>query len=235
VGQALRDTFLIAHRVADGRFYGDPATPPQDTWTLKLPPWFPSTDATAATQNHGPQFIFCRHNVIEEIGRIGVKKLANVYSQLFTALWDLGRRNKRVSGRITYADMTPPWLRGNVIFIHGENRNASIPFTLKVLPTKNQIKEKNYKFIGKAILDTILRKEDTMAPFLRHILIESGVSVTAIDRSEGATGLPSTEFHNQNPSRASEPNVAAASAIIPPPISAMSVRQIVNADESEPE
>ena len=71
--------------------------------------------------------------------------------------------------------MTPPWLRGNVAFIDGANRNAKIPFTQKSLATKNQIREKGNPYIGAAILDTFLRKEKETLPYLLFLLRNEGM------------------------------------------------------------
>jgi len=172
VGQALRDTFLIAHRVSNGRFFtARPSlTIPgietsQRIPSLILPEWFPSmpdsSEVSPAHESSIPQYILCRHSIMNEIGHLGVARIGLVYTKLFTSIWETGRRQSRVSGRITYARMTPPWLRKNVIFIHGENRNASIPFTLGALPTKNQIKEKNYKFVASQCRDIACNKSSS--------------------------------------------------------------------------
>ena len=71
---------------------------------------------------------------------------------------------------MAYASMTQPWLRNNVIFIHGNNSDSSTPFTLNSLPTKYQIREKSTQLSGPAILDTFVRKELESTEYLLYLL-----------------------------------------------------------------
>ena len=41
--------------------------------------------------------------------------------------------------------MIPPWLRSDVIFVHGPNRNKSIIYTERRLPTKTGLREPGSK------------------------------------------------------------------------------------------
>jgi len=203
-GQALRDAFLIAHRVSHEHGYYAPRAEeislaqPQSEGLLSFPDWFPAGHSEANESSNlvsaNPQYIFCRHDVMTDIGSLGIHKIADIYTDLFTALWEKGRTNGEVTGRLTYSRMTPPWLRHNVIFIHGQNRNASLPYTLRVLPKKKQIKDKNFKFIGRAILDTILRREESMAPYLRRLLREAGCNITD-EHIENATPRRNADLH----------------------------------------
>jgi len=125
VGQALRDTFLIAHRVSDGRFYYGPRADnlprpgqrPSDTVTpsvpaLGLPAWFPSAPTERHDTNDAdtdiPEFITCRHFHTTEIERLVITKISQVYVDLFGALWEKGHKEVRVTGRSIYPKMTPP-------------------------------------------------------------------------------------------------------------------------------
>jgi len=150
---------------------------------IDLPIWFPSANLPQEVSNAGespnPLFITCRENVLDEIRRLGISKIAEVYAELFNALWEMGRKKRRVQGRSVYAKMTPPWLQQNVIFIHGANGNVSLPFTHGVLPRKKQIKDRKFQFIGEVILDTILQKEELLAPYLLYLLREAGMSIPA--------------------------------------------------------
>jgi len=185
--QALRDAFLIARRVSEGRFYFDaslsqPAQPHTHAGNkpqLVLPIWFPYRVSCTPEPSNGsqPVYILCRNNVMMALSRIPVLKLAEVYSNFFNAVWTMGAEQGRVNGRRTYAQMTPPWLRDNTIFIHGENRNLSIPFTQRVLPTKNTIRQRSSKILGCAILDTWLRKEEPCRPFLQFLIRDAGISI----------------------------------------------------------
>ena len=68
------------------------------------------------------------------------KALTEIYGQLFTRLWNTGREEKVVTGRITYARMTPLWMTKPVVFVYGKKQNASTPFNSLKLPTKSEIR-----------------------------------------------------------------------------------------------
>jgi len=117
VGQALRDTFLIAHRVSDSRFYYGPHAdnlprPGQRPSALGLPSWFSSAPTERHDTNYVdtdiPEFITCRHFHTTEIERLVITKISQVYVDLFGALWEKGHKEVRVTGRSIYPKMTPP-------------------------------------------------------------------------------------------------------------------------------
>jgi len=222
-GQALRDAFLIARRVSQGRFYFDaPSMPsvqslPGDNIpALALPSWLPyrasgSLELSEGTNSSRPIYIICKNNVMEGLSRLGVQKVAESYSKFFNTLWETGSNQGRVGGRRTYAQMTPPWLRQNTIFIYGENRNSSIPFTHGVLPNKNAIRQRSNKILGCAILDTFLRREEPCRPFLQHLLQEAGLRISdnterensnieqeAIPRDQPESGNLQPRFNDEN-------------------------------------
>jgi len=188
-GQALRDAFLIARRVSEGRFYFDAseirrAEPLRggNMPSLVLPSWLPYRALSVPEQSNGntshPMYVICRNNVMEAISSLGVLKVAELYSKFFNTLWETGSNQGKVCGRRTYAQMTPPWLRQNCIFIHGVNRDKSIPFTKGILPNKNAIRQRSNKILSCAILDTFLRREEPCRPFLQYLLQEGGVTIS---------------------------------------------------------
>ena len=143
---------------------------------LVLPLWLPwSQNVASETVDTRPTYIICRESVMSILKLAGVAKVSNVYAKFFTNMWDTGRKKQKWKGRIAYASMTPPWLPGNVAFIHGKNHNATIPFTQQSLPSKNQIREKGNPYIGAAILDIFLRKEKETLPYLLFLLRNEGI------------------------------------------------------------
>ena len=111
---------------------------------------------------------------IENAGR---KTLSKIYGQLFTQMWNEARKTKKVSGRIVYARMTPPWLRHNVTFVHGQNRNESTVFTSGKLPTKSEIREIGKATLAAAILTTFLQKEKEVHLFLTRLLQRNSIEL----------------------------------------------------------
>jgi len=96
---------------------------------LSLPEWFPcesipttASEASENLTNDRPKFILCRDSVIRDLIRLGVPKVSEIYATFFSAMWNIGYKKRLVSGRITYARMTPLWLRENVIFIYALRR-----------------------------------------------------------------------------------------------------------------
>ena len=61
--------------------------------------------------------------------------------------------------------MTPPLLRTNVVFVHGNNRNKSVTFTQKQLPKKSEIREPGNRTLAKAIFTTFVHKEKSLSNF----------------------------------------------------------------------
>lgn len=173
VSQAIRDVFLLARQ--SNRDVAVRA-PPVQTETravpdVVVPEWFPwsqiRADDVTATR---PTYIFCRERIMSEFRQLDINQVAHIYSTFFQALWAKGYEEGRVMKNANYAKLTPPWLRKPVTFMHGANRSMSLPFVLRVLPNKNQIRHRNGKVLASAILDAWMKNDPTAIPFITHLI-----------------------------------------------------------------
>lgn len=78
-----------------------------------------------AKLNERNKYIICSYEIMEAWPDSGALKVNKMYGDLFTAFWNEGRAKFRFEGRIIYARMTPPWLYGNIVFVHGETAIVS--------------------------------------------------------------------------------------------------------------
>lgn len=193
-GMAIRDAFLIAYRVANCQFPlshqpGYTAAEPN----IQLPDWFPfSLSEMDNTPTIRSQYIICRYEFMKTMEESGMQNVVQLYGELFARIWNTGREKKLVKGRISYARMTPPWLRNRVVFVHGQNRNVSSPFAAGKLPTKSEIRESGNKDLALAIIDTFLRKEKSVYEYLTFLLEKKGITVPLDDNSSSTVHLPQT-------------------------------------------
>ena len=196
---ALRDAFLVASRATQitrqvaGHEQGlvrnpvsssaqpTPVPISSSTPAFELPTWFPyvppSTAEARREQVDRNTYILCSENVMKGLTNLGVDTLADLYATFFQSLWEKGYSQRRVTKKIVYSKLTPPYLRMPVVFMHGPHRSISLPFTQKVLPSKNQIRERNGKILGAAILATWLKRESCTAEYLAHLLCSRNVLV----------------------------------------------------------
>ena len=84
----------------------------------------------------------CNNDVMVSLLKMKAKKLVDLYSDFYTAIFLKGRDCQLVNGGMTCAALTPPWLRAPVEFLYGPNSNISIPFAMQALTRKNIIREK---------------------------------------------------------------------------------------------
>jgi len=190
VSHAIRDAFLLARRSIQNM--AQPASEVQEVQErpeFTLPEWFPWNRASEGTElaPRPIRYIFCRENVMREFQMLDINELAYVYATFFQALWAEGHKKRLVASNVTYAKMTPPWLRHSVTFMHGANRSFSLPFVLRVLPTKNQIRRRNGKLLGAAILDTWMKFDESSVPFILSVLREKHPNA---DFNNGACDAP---------------------------------------------
>jgi len=101
--------------------------------------------------------------------------LVSIYGDFFNYIWNISKKDRGWKGRIVYEKLTPPWLRGHVVFLHGPNSNHSIPFQYGVLPRKGSLKDRSQKIIGSAILALWLEKEPTTSQALRWYCARKGL------------------------------------------------------------
>lgn len=101
-----------------------------------------------------------------------------------------GRGKLHIFSSIHYVKMMPPWLRKLIVFIYGYNQNSPMPFPMRSLPTKNQVKEKNLKFVRQVILFIILSKKLSFPLLLMQIVRDFGI---------GEGTLLSHNLENRNP------------------------------------
>lgn len=112
------------------------------------------------------------------LSRLRINDLAGLYAGFFNVIWSLAFTKKIVTiKQCPHSQMTPPWLRSDVIFIHGPSRNVSIPFSSRMLPNKNKIRQAGCKILGCAILDTWMTKETISANLMLSMLAERRVSL----------------------------------------------------------
>ena len=126
IGQALREAFLMAHRVALGRFYSENGRGiSYEIPELELTSCLPNRDSPENSPLAPAQYTVFEHTIMEKIGNSGVNSTAESYSKLFTKSWELRRRKLCLSGRITYAH----------IYTHGyETQSYSSMVTIRILP-----------------------------------------------------------------------------------------------------
>lgn len=85
--------------------------------------------------------------------------------------------------------MTTSWLRSDVIFVYGLNRNKSIAYSERRLPIKTALREPGSRNLAIACLDTILRKDNYLSSQLLSTLRNSGISITFYDNSVSTVDL----------------------------------------------
>ena len=185
--QILRDAFIFADRSIKRR---TPAAQMQrDSVRTKLPMpnftlpgWFPysvsrkTNDVTESAPTR-TVYLFCRERVMREILKLDTNEIADVYATFFKALSDKGHTIRLVPKSITYSRLTPPYLRVPVVFMHGLQRSRSLPFTQRVLPNKNQIREKNGKVLGAAILDVWMKNEPSTKGLLLSLFQSKRIQI----------------------------------------------------------
>lgn len=157
---------------------------------VELPDWFPWIESSQTNSvAERPRYIFCQHATMQKLENAGHSKITAIYGELVVEMWNTGRKQKRAKGRITYKHMTPTWLRRDIIFIYGPNRNYSIPFTQKRLPTKSEIRDMSNKNLAMAILSSFLSKEKSISSFLIALFRKSGIDISDSENSSSTINL----------------------------------------------
>ena len=117
---------------------------------IDFPSWFPSTADSGRdllnTQAQ-PRHVMCNNGVMVSLLKMETRKLADISGDFYAAIFHKGRDCQLVNGRMTYAALTPPWLRAPVVFLYVPNDNISIPFAMQELSRKNIIREKGKKLL----------------------------------------------------------------------------------------
>lgn len=124
-----------------------------------------------SSKDERPSYIVCKEEVMRAFEVTDTKSLADFYGLLFSSLFNQARDTGRIHGKIDYAPLAPPWLRGNVVFLHGNNRKMSVTFSSKRIPNKNYIRQKRN-------------------PLLIHILRDGGISIPCIRREPRTNSNP---------------------------------------------
>lgn len=195
VAQAIRDAFLLARRVADGRYNEQQrilraGVVPK----IELPTWFPySVPEHPTAEESNPVYVTCDHNIMKQLEKVGSKTVTDIYGQLITDLWNKGRDKKVVSGRITYARMTPPWMAKPVVFVHGSNQNSSTAFNLLKLSTKSEIRDPSNRKLAMAIIATFFKLEKPLSLYLAYILRKNCIELPAQHHYQSTVDLTGTK------------------------------------------
>ena len=114
--------------------------------------------------------MLCNNELVKQLLKLDAKSLAKIYVDFSNALYEEEYPSRSFTGRMALFFLTPPWLRGPVVFLHGYNNNISIPFANIELPRKNYLREKGKKAIGCAMLTTWLSRETSGVGHLRKLL-----------------------------------------------------------------
>lgn len=92
--------------------------------------------------------------------KMSFEQLILVFGKFLHHLWKSCKEENRWKSSILYENLTPQWLRGDVLFLYGRN-NTTIACSHGVLPRKSVLKEKGQKIVGSAILPNWLQHESS--------------------------------------------------------------------------
>ena len=204
--QGIQDAFLVARHFANRGNVTRKESSDQSLETVApvvsiLPPWFPwdgrsedAMDFQSSTQ--AP--IVNRYEVINVLTRCTVKKISDVYATFFTKLWSNAFQQHLVPKQISYCALTPPWLREQIVFMHGTSGNVSIPFSRRSLHTKHQVRESGQKALACTIMDTWIRRESESATELLGVLSHTGIQLPIEILSGRRNGLNEDENRDES-------------------------------------
>ena len=185
--QALSDAFTVARR---GIMLSSRAsllvTPPRPK--VSVPEWLDPTSVRTDARCGDDEMNHLRVNddVLKAIERLRVNEVMSVYGDFFGQLWLLAKDKFGWKGPILYERLTPNWLRGDVVFLHGPNGSLSIPCTHRVLPRKGFLKDRGQKIVGSSILAYWLQQEVGTAPLLRWFLLQKNATILVNITDENA-------------------------------------------------
>ena len=125
--QAIRDVFLIAYRVNRPTF---PVTMRDNSIRIAqrnpivFPRWFPykATKIHPNFSSNRTQYLLCHQQNMEKMSKLEVAPMATLYNSFFRQIWAQGCIQRKISGQISYAMLTPPWLRDPLVFKYGPGR-----------------------------------------------------------------------------------------------------------------
>jgi len=164
---ALADAFSVAKRAIDIG-WRKAMFPTQ----IDVPVWI--SNPREEENPSGLRNITINNNLLVAIERLSISELISIYGEFFHYLWNICKTARGWRSGIVYGKLTPPWLRGDVVFLHGPNQSNSIPFIHGELPRKGLLKDKSQKIVGSAILALWLEKETSTAPALRWYFDRKG-------------------------------------------------------------
>ncbi len=107
--------------------------------------------------------------------------LANIYGAFFNSLFAEAKKQRIVSGPISSKTLTPPWMKGEVNFVHGPTRNKTIPFATGKLPRKDILRGAGKKPLLCAIFAAWIKKERPTALYLIDILSSRIIFIEAAE------------------------------------------------------
>ena len=100
-----------------------------------------------------------------------------VYGEFFHNLWNQSKTKLGWKGKIIYEKLSPPWLKGEVLFLYGPNNCSSIPCKHGELPRKGMSKDRNQNVVRNAILAYWLQKEEGPTDVVRWFLRKNGIAI----------------------------------------------------------
>jgi len=192
--QALADSLMVIRKIAQSETNSSAsstvvAVPPAEagpktTPSYILPHWVSNPEPARPELSNGnnaraPIYIICEESMMASLLRGDTRKIANAYGEFISALYGKARELRIIKGPLLYRNFTPPWMRSDIIFVYGPNRNCTIPFSGKELPRKNVFRQAGKKSLGCAIIVAWLKKEPSSAPLLEHILAKNGFKLPA--------------------------------------------------------
>ena len=111
-----------------------------------LPSWIAdSTYLNPSQEETAIKHLPLRNSVMRAVNNLSSNNLSSLYGDLFMQVWPLCKKQLSWKGRVMYKKTTPPWLRGNILFLHSPNQSSSTPFQHKYLPRKSDLREKDRK------------------------------------------------------------------------------------------
>ena len=144
----------------------------------ELPQWV-SNDVNLSNLSMDTNVKHCKlyDSVFCAIEQLSLNNMMTVYGPFFQRLWSICQKKLNWKGQIMYKRMTPPWLLGNIMFLHGRNHQSSIPLRHSFLPRKSDFKELGQKIVGSAIIAAWICKKEAGTSSLCWFLRKKGVSI----------------------------------------------------------
>ena len=115
-----------------------------------LPSWIAdSTYFNPSQEETAIKHIPLHDSVMGAVNNISLNDLSSMYGYFSMLAWSLYKKQLSWKGQVMYKKMTPPWLLGNIVFLHDPNQSSPISFQHKHLPRKSDLREKGQKIIGR--------------------------------------------------------------------------------------